>query len=40
LYRQYNDALVVSVQLTVHPTELDMWLPTAVAILQSVEIGG
>jgi hypothetical protein len=40
LYRQYNDALVVSVQLTVHPTELDMWLPTAVAILQSVEVGG
>lgn len=38
LYRQYNDALVVSAQLNVHPTELDMWLPTAVAILQSVEV--
>lgn len=38
LYRQLDEQLQASVQLKINPRELDVWLPTAVAILQSVQV--
>lgn len=38
IYRELSDLGYVSVQLAVNPQELNLWLPTAVAISQSAQV--
>jgi len=38
IYRELNEEVVIVVQLSVNPAELEQWLPTAVAILQSAHL--
>lgn len=38
IYRKVSDEGYATVQLVVNPAELELWLPTAIAVIQSVEL--
>ncbi|GEM_PF-1887670 len=40
IYRELNDQIQTSAQLIINPAELELWLPTAIAVLQSTQVGG